>query len=75
MVIIDFFVLNLNPISASLKSLSIFVNSRTKVNFKINYDFSTNEAWGTSVQSASFHAESKYTFDYVTRLQNQKAEL
>ena len=38
----DFFVLNSNPMSASLKSLSIFVYSRSKVNVK--YDFSTNEA-------------------------------
>ena len=49
MILIDFFMLNSNPISASLKSLGIFVSSRSKVNFKVNYDFSTNEAWGTSV--------------------------
>ena len=44
MFLIDFFVLNSNPMSASLKSLSIFVDSRSKVNFKVKYDFSTNEA-------------------------------
>ena len=44
MFLIDFFVLNLNPMSASLKSLSIFVYSRSKVNFKVKYVFSTNEA-------------------------------
>ena len=49
MVLIDSFVINLNPISASLKSLGILVNSRAKINFKVNYDFSTSEAWGTSV--------------------------
>ena len=44
MFLIDFFVLNLNPMSASLKSLSIFVDSRSKVNLKVKYDFSRNEA-------------------------------
>ena len=44
---IDFFLLNSNPISDSLKNLGIFLNSRSKVNFNVNYDFSTNE--GTSV--------------------------
>ena len=42
--LIDFFVLNSNPMSASLKSLSIFVDSRSKVNLKVKYDFSRNEA-------------------------------
>ena len=42
-VFIDFFVLNLNPMSASLKSLSIFVDLRSKVNLKVKYDFSRNE--------------------------------
>ena len=32
-----------------LESLGISVNSRSKINFKVNYDFSTNEAWGTRV--------------------------
>ena len=41
MFLIDFFVLNLNPMGASL---SIFVYSRSKVYFKVKYDFSTNEA-------------------------------
>ena len=36
--------LNLNPMSASLKSLSILVDSRSKVNLKVKYDFSRNEA-------------------------------
>ena len=44
MFVIDFFVLNSNPMSASLKSLSIFVDSRSKVNLKGKYDFSRNEA-------------------------------
>ena len=35
MFLIDFFVLNSNPMSASLESLSIFVYSRSKVNFKV----------------------------------------
>ena len=43
MYLIDFFVPNSNTMSASLESLSIFVYSRSKVNFKIKYDFSTNE--------------------------------
>ena len=44
MFLIDFFVLNLNPMSASLKSLSIFVDSRSKVNLKVKYDFLRNKA-------------------------------
>ena len=40
--LIDFFLLN--PTSASLKSLDISTNSRSKFNFKVKYDFSTNEA-------------------------------
>ena len=36
----DFFLLNLNPSA----SLDIFLHSRSKVNFKVKYDFSTNEA-------------------------------
>ena len=44
MFLIDFFVLNSNPMSASLKSLSILVYSRSKVNFKVKYAFSSNEA-------------------------------
>ena len=48
MILIDFFVLNSNPMSASLESLSIFVYSRSKVNFKVKYDFSTKKL-GTSV--------------------------
>ena len=34
--------LNLNPISANFKNLGIFVNSSSKINFKVNYDFLTN---------------------------------
>ena len=41
---IDFFVLNLNPMNASLKNLSIFVDSSSKVNLKVKYDFSRNKA-------------------------------
>ena len=44
MFLIDLFVLNSNPISASLKSLCIFVDSRSKANLKVKYDFSRNEA-------------------------------
>ena len=44
MFLIDFFVLNSSPISASLKSLSIFIDSRSKVNLKVKYDFSRDEA-------------------------------
>ena len=44
MFLIDFFVLNLNPMSAILKSLSIYVDSRSKVNLKVKYDFWKNEA-------------------------------
>ena len=44
MFLIDFFVLNSNPMSASFKSLSIFVDSRSKVNIKVKYDFLRNEA-------------------------------
>ena len=44
MFLIDLLVLNSNPMSASLESLSIFVYSRSKVNFKVKYFFSTNEA-------------------------------
>ena len=36
--------LNSNPMSASLGSLSIFLYSRSKGNLKIKYNFSTNEA-------------------------------
>ena len=39
-----FFLLNSNPTSASLKKLDIFLNSRSKFNFKVKYDFLTNEA-------------------------------
>ena len=42
--LIDFFVLNSNPMCASLKNLSIFVDSKSKVNLKVKYDFSRNEA-------------------------------
>ena len=44
MFLTDLFVLNSNPMSASLGSLSIFVYSREKVNSKVKYDFSKNEA-------------------------------
>ena len=40
--------LNSNPMSASLKSLSIFVDSRSKVNLKVKYDF-LGMKLGTSV--------------------------
>ena len=49
MFLIDFFLLISNPMSASLKSLSIFVDSRSKVNLKVKYDFSRNEASRNSV--------------------------
>ena len=39
-----FFVLNSNSMSVSLERSSIFVYSRSKVNNKVKYDFSTNEA-------------------------------
>ena len=52
MLLIDFFVLNSNPMSASLKSLRIFVYSRSKVNFKVKYAFSTNEAMSTTLHYA-----------------------
>ena len=39
MFLIYFFLLNSNPMSASLKSLGIFLHSRSKVNFKVKYDF------------------------------------
>ena len=41
MFLIDLFVLNSIPMSASL---SIFVDLRSKVNFKVKYNFSRNEA-------------------------------
>ena len=44
MCLIDFFLLNSNPTSASLKILDSFLNSRSKFNYKVKYDFSTNEA-------------------------------
>ena len=44
MFLIAYFVLNSNPMSASLRGLSIFVDSRSKVNLKVKYDFSRNEA-------------------------------
>ena len=40
----SFFLRNSNPMSASLKNSGIFLHSRSKVNFKVKYDFSTNEA-------------------------------
>ena len=40
--------LNSNPMSASLKSLSVFVDSRSKDNIKVKYDFSEMKL-GTSV--------------------------
>ena len=36
--------MNSNPMSASFKCLSIFVDSRSKVNLMVKYDFSRNEA-------------------------------
>ena len=42
--VIPLFLLKSNPMSASLKSLGIFLNSRSKVNFNVKYDFSTNGA-------------------------------
>ena len=44
MFFIDFVVLNSSPMIASLNVSSILVNSRSKVNFKVKYDISTNEA-------------------------------
>ena len=40
--------LNSNPMSASLKSLSVFVDSRSKDNIKVKYDFLEMKL-GTSV--------------------------
>ena len=48
MFLIDFFVLNSKPMCASLKSLSIFVDSRSMVNLKVKYDFQQMKL-GTSV--------------------------
>ena len=48
MFLIDFFVLNLNPMSASLKKLSIFVDSKSKVNLKVKYNFFQEMELGTS---------------------------
>ena len=48
MFLIVFFVLNSNPMSASLERLSICVYSRSKVNFKVKYDFQQMKL-GTSV--------------------------
>ena len=44
MFLVDVFEMNLNPMSVSLKSLRIFVDSRPKVNLKFKYDFSSNKA-------------------------------
>ena len=44
MFLIDFFVLNSNPMSASLKSVRIFVDTRANINLKVKYDFSRNKA-------------------------------
>ena len=44
MFLIDFFLPNPNPMGVSLKYSGIFFNSRSKVNFKVKYDLSTNEA-------------------------------
>ena len=44
LIFLRFFCAEFNPMSASLKSLSIFVDSRRKVNLKVKYDFSRNEA-------------------------------
>ena len=49
MFLIDVFVLNSNPMSASLEKLSIFVNSSSKVNLKVKYDFFLNEARNTII--------------------------
>ena len=38
-----FFVLNSNPMRASLKSLSISVDSRSKVNLNVKYDEARNK--------------------------------
>ena len=44
MFLIDFFMLNSYPVSASLNNSGICVKTRSKVNFKVKYDFLTNEA-------------------------------
>ena len=54
MFIINFFVLNSHPMSVSLKNLSIFVDSRSKVNLKVKYDFSVNEARNKCRPNTSF---------------------
>ena len=56
--------LNSNPMSASLKSLSIFVDSRSKVNLKVKYDFSRNEAKNKC--NASFPCD----FDWAIHFRN-----
>ena len=53
------FVLNSNP-SASLKSIGIFVGLRSKVNFKVKYDFSRNEARNKC--NTSFSCDSRNPF-------------
>ena len=76
MFLIDLFVLNSNPMSVSLKSLSIFVDSRSMVNLKVKYDFSRNEA-RTSVIT-HFHvilngqSISETIFVFQGHLQGQK---
>ena len=44
MFLTDFIVLNSYPVSSSLKNSGICVKTRSKVNFKVKYDFLTNEA-------------------------------
>ena len=59
----DFFVLNLNPMSANLKSLRIFVDSRSKVNLNVKYDFSRNEARNKC--NISFPCDFDWAFHFV----------
>ena len=55
--LIDFFMLNSNLMSASLKSLGILVNSRSKVTFKVKYDISLNKARNKCTTGTSFSCD------------------
>ena len=64
--------------SASLKSLSIFVYSRSKVNFKVKYDFSINEARNNCNTSFSCDVDwaiyFRYYFDYLKSSSRSKGQ-
>ena len=48
-----FFVLNSYPMSTNLKNVHMFLHSRSKVNFKVKYDLSTNQSRNTCNTSFS----------------------